>query len=87
LPVFSIHTGIAGESTIKIVLLVISIVFFVGSGLTKLTPSLAYTTIFILPAKVLLGISLLAAAWTNLFQCRTIPQARYPITYTLILLS
>ena len=39
--------------------------------LTKLTASVAYVTIFMPPIKILLSVSLLAAACANLFQSKT----------------
>ena len=75
-PVFSFHTSVTGESTIKIVLLVISIVIFISGGLAVFTPSLAYTTIFVFPAEVFLCFSFFTAAWTNLFQWKTVPPGK-----------
>jgi len=56
----------ANTHAIKIQLFVIFIMLLVYKGLTKLTARLTYSTIFILPLKILFDISFFATTWTNL---------------------
>jgi len=59
--------------TIKVRLLIILVVLLAYLRLAELATCVSYPAIFILPIKISLGITLLAAAWTNFLHPRTLP--------------
>jgi hypothetical protein len=65
--VFLNNTVITRLGSVEIDLLVILIVGLIRFCLTVPTSCLAYTAIFVSPTKIFLGITLFAAARTNLF--------------------
>ena len=64
--IFLNNTVVTRLGSVEIGLLVMLIVGLIRFCLTIPTSCLAYTTIFVSPTKIFLGIALLTTAWTNL---------------------